>query len=68
MHLPTMPRASTASCPSSLQGEQRADVCIVGGGFSGLNTAIELAERGLSVILLEAHCIGWAPAGATAAS
>lgn len=49
-----------------LQGEQRADVCVVGGGFSGLNTAIELAERGLSVILLEAHRIGWAPAGATA--
>lgn len=23
-----------------------ADVCIVGGGFSGINTAIELAERG----------------------
>ena len=46
-----------------LQGEQRADVCIVGGGFSGLNTAIELAERGLSVILLEAHCIGWGASG-----
>ena len=46
-----------------LQGEQRADVCIVGGGFSGLNTAIELAERGLSVILLEAHRIGWGASG-----
>ena len=44
-------------------GEQQADVCIVGGGFSGLNTAIELAERGLSVILLEAHCIGWGASG-----
>jgi|TARA_A100001391_G_scaffold158842_1_gene117355 glycine/D-amino acid oxidase-like deaminating enzyme len=46
-----------------LQGEQRADVCVVGGGFSGLNTAIELAERGLSVILLEAHQIGWGASG-----
>lgn len=47
----------------TLQGEQQADVCIVGGGFSGLNTAIELAERGLSVVLLEAHRIGWGASG-----
>ncbi len=46
-----------------LRGEQQADVCIVGGGFSGLNTAIELAERGLSVVLLEAHRIGWGASG-----
>lgn len=46
-----------------LKGEQIADVCIVGGGFSGLNTAIELAERGLSVVLLEAHRIGWGASG-----
>ena len=46
-----------------LQGEQHADVCVVGGGFSGLNTAIELAERGLSVVLLEAHRIGWGASG-----
>ncbi|MFG3451829.1 NAD(P)/FAD-dependent oxidoreductase [Stutzerimonas stutzeri] len=46
-----------------LQGAQEADVCIVGGGFSGLNTAIELAERGLSVVLLEAHQIGWGASG-----
>jgi gamma-glutamylputrescine oxidase len=35
----------------------------VGGGFSGLNTAIELAQRGLSVALLEAHQIGWGASG-----
>ena len=46
-----------------LQGEHEADVCIVGGGFSGLNTAIELAERGLSVVLLEAQRIGWGASG-----
>ncbi|CAH0279969.1 NAD(P)/FAD-dependent oxidoreductase [Pseudomonas brassicacearum] len=46
-----------------LQGELRADVCVVGGGFSGLNTAIELAERGMSVVLLEAHRIGWGASG-----
>ncbi|WP_295478510.1 FAD-binding oxidoreductase [uncultured Pseudomonas sp.] len=47
----------------SLQGAHTADVCVVGGGFSGLNTAIELAERGLSVILLEARRIGWGASG-----
>ncbi|MBD0684094.1 FAD-dependent oxidoreductase [Pseudomonas sp. PSB18] len=46
-----------------LQGELLADVCVVGGGFSGLNTAIELAERGMSVVLLEAHKIGWGASG-----
>ncbi|MGV2834399.1 NAD(P)/FAD-dependent oxidoreductase [Pseudomonas shirazensis] len=48
---------------SALQGQHSADVCIVGGGYSGLNTAIELAERGLSVILLEARKIGWGASG-----
>jgi glycine/D-amino acid oxidase-like deaminating enzyme len=38
-------------------------VCIVGGGFSGLNTAIELAQKGFSVVLLEAHKIGWGASG-----
>lgn len=49
-------------CPV-LQGEQQADVCIVGGGFTGLNTAIELAERGFSVVLLEARRIAWGASG-----
>ncbi len=47
----------------TLQGELSVDVCVVGGGFSGLNTAIELAERGLSVALLEARKIGWGASG-----
>ncbi|TBU94831.1 FAD-dependent oxidoreductase [Stutzerimonas kirkiae] len=47
----------------TLRGEARADVCIVGGGYSGLNTAIELAERGFSVALLEARRIGWGASG-----
>ena len=46
-----------------LQGEHVADVCVVGGGFTGLNTALELAERGMSVILLEAYKIGWGASG-----
>ncbi|HTN31658.1 MAG TPA: FAD-binding oxidoreductase [Pseudomonas sp.] len=47
----------------SLTGTLRADVCIVGGGFTGLNAALELAERGLSVTLLEARQIGWGASG-----
>jgi gamma-glutamylputrescine oxidase len=47
----------------ALEGEQRVDVCIVGGGYTGINTAIELAERGLSVILLEASQLGWGASG-----
>ncbi|ABZ75566.1 FAD dependent oxidoreductase [Shewanella halifaxensis HAW-EB4] len=39
------------------------DVCVVGGGFSGINTAIELAQKGFSVALLEAKCIGWGASG-----
>ncbi|MWV14588.1 FAD-dependent oxidoreductase [Pseudomonas sp. L-22-4S-12] len=47
----------------TLAGEELVDVCIVGGGFSGLNTAIELAQKGFSVVLLEAHLIGWGASG-----
>ena len=46
-----------------LEGKISADVCIVGGGFSGINTAIELRQRGLSVVLLEAKRIGWGASG-----
>jgi len=37
-----------------LQGEVSADVVVVGAGFSGLSAAIELAQRGYSVVVLEA--------------
>jgi glycine/D-amino acid oxidase-like deaminating enzyme len=40
-----------------------ADVCIVGGGFTGVATALELAERGYKVVLLEARKIGWGASG-----
>ncbi len=32
-----------------LEGEQRVDVVIIGGGFTGVATAVELAERGFKV-------------------
>jgi glycine/D-amino acid oxidase-like deaminating enzyme len=46
-----------------LEADLVADVCVIGGGFTGVNTAIELAQRGLSVILLEARRIGWGASG-----
>ncbi|MDF5702463.1 FAD-binding oxidoreductase [Aeromonas hydrophila subsp. hydrophila] len=46
-----------------LSGELNAEVCIIGGGFTGLNTAINLAEAGYKVVLLEANRIGWGASG-----
>lgn len=40
-----------------------ADVCVIGGGFTGLSAAVNLAERGLSVVLLEAERIGFGASG-----
>lgn len=46
-----------------LDGAVSAEVCVIGGGFTGINTAIELAERGRNVVLLEAHRVGWGASG-----
>lgn len=46
-----------------LEGDARADVCVVGGGFSGIATALTMAERGRKVVLLEANRIGWGASG-----
>ena len=57
--------ASCQTMPSwpVLEESLEADVCIVGGGFTGINTAIELAERGFKVVLIEANRIGWGASG-----
>ncbi len=46
-----------------LEGDTRADVCIVGAGFTGLSAALHLALRGRSVVLLEAHRVGFGASG-----
>ena len=46
-----------------LQGDVSADVCVIGGGFSGLSTALGLAERGKRVVLLEQNKVGWGASG-----
>ena len=58
----------TASAPRGpaylpLQGDNNADVCVVGGGLCGLSAALELAQRGFSVALLESRQIAWAASG-----
>lgn len=46
-----------------LQGAARADVCIVGAGYTGLSAALHLAERGFGVVVLEAHRVGFGASG-----
>jgi len=46
-----------------LQGDIISDVCIVGGGFSGVSAGLELAERGYKVTIVEANKIGWGATG-----
>jgi gamma-glutamylputrescine oxidase len=46
-----------------LQGSQRADVCVIGGGFTGVSAALNLAEAGFDVVLLEAERIGFGASG-----
>ncbi len=47
----------------ALMSELAADVCVVGGGLAGLSAAIELRQRGYSVVVLEAKHIGWGASG-----
>ncbi|WP_339670145.1 FAD-binding oxidoreductase [Dasania marina] len=46
-----------------LQDTIEAEVCIIGGGFAGISAAIELAEQGHDVVLLEGVRVGWAASG-----
>jgi L-pipecolate oxidase len=48
---------------SPLSGEARADVAIIGCGYTGLSTALNLAEAGAKVVALEAVEIGFGGAG-----
>jgi gamma-glutamylputrescine oxidase len=46
-----------------LESAIECDVAIVGGGLAGLSAAIELADRGYSVVVLEAQQVGWGASG-----
>lgn len=46
-----------------LEGHHKTDVCVIGGGFTGLSAALHLAERGYQVTLLEAEKVSWGASG-----
>ena len=46
-----------------LKGAVKADVCVVGGGYTGLSAALHLAQKGYDVFLLEAHRVGFGASG-----
>ncbi|MYH91260.1 MAG: FAD-binding oxidoreductase [Gammaproteobacteria bacterium] len=47
----------------SLSGVVETDVCVVGAGYSGLSTALHLAEKGYSVVVVEGARVGWGASG-----
>jgi len=46
-----------------LEGDERADVCVIGGGFTGVSAALNLADKGFDVVLLEAERVGFGASG-----
>jgi gamma-glutamylputrescine oxidase len=46
-----------------LAGSTKANVAIIGGGYTGLSAALHLAEAGVDVVLLEAERVGWGASG-----
>ncbi len=52
--LPTFPK---------LDADIKADVAVIGGGFTGVCAALQCAESGVDVVLLEAQNIGWGASG-----
>ena len=65
---PLAPSLWAATAPAAaptppLDGDVEADVCVIGGGYAGLSTALHLAEKGTSVVVLEAQEPGWGGSG-----
>ncbi len=62
---PSFYRLSVTDAPTfaPLDGSRRADVCVVGGGYTGLSAAIHLAEAGADVVLVEAAEVGSGASG-----
>ncbi|WP_461515718.1 NAD(P)/FAD-dependent oxidoreductase [Porticoccus sp.] len=50
------------ACPT-LNTDIEVDVCVIGAGYTGLSSALHLAESGCSVAVLEANCLAWGASG-----
>jgi len=46
-----------------VRGDVEVDVCVVGAGYSGLSTALHLAEKGFEVAIVEGARVGWGASG-----
>lgn len=46
-----------------LEGDLNTDVCVIGGGYTGLSTALHLRKKGYDVVVLEAERVGWGASG-----
>lgn len=55
--------AHSAADRAPLTGAVRADVCVVGAGYTGISAALNLAERGYKVVVLESARVGWGASG-----
>jgi gamma-glutamylputrescine oxidase len=55
--------SNPASILPTLAGEQKADVVIIGAGFTGLSTAYHLSQAGIQAIVVEAEDFGWGASG-----
>jgi gamma-glutamylputrescine oxidase len=64
-HAPSLYAATANPAPirPTLVGDVEVDVCVVGAGYTGLSSAIALAESGMKVAVLEQSRIGWGASG-----
>ena len=64
-HVGSYYAASAHAAPARpmLEGAVECDVCVVGAGIAGCSSALHLAEKGLSVVVLEQHRVSWGASG-----
>lgn len=55
--------ANKSATGPSLIGDEVADICIIGAGYTGLSSALHLAEKGYKVTVVEAETVGFGASG-----